>query len=53
MNDFFEMSGYAPYVWSCVGISLVVLTALVLEARVGLAKTRTRLRRRLAQEQRP
>ncbi|MEM7282310.1 MAG: heme exporter protein CcmD [Pseudomonadota bacterium] len=50
MNEFFSMSGYAGYVWSCFGISFVVMLALWLEARRTLVKTRVRLTRRLSQE---
>lgn len=50
MNEFFSMSGYGGYVWSCFGISFVVITALVIEARRGLNQTRQHLTRRLAQE---
>lgn len=50
MNDFFSMDGYAGYVWSCFGISLVVVVALIIEAKSGLRKTRNKLAQRLAQE---
>ncbi len=50
MNEFFSMDGYAGYVWSCFGVSLVVVVALVIEAKSGLRKTRDRLAQRLAQE---
>ncbi len=51
MKDFFSMSGYAAYVWSCFGISFFVMLALWIEARRSLAKTRIRLSRRQPQEE--
>ncbi len=45
------MGGYARYVWSAYGISLVVLTATVFLTKRHLTATRARLARRLASRQ--
>lgn len=33
MNEFFHMGGYAAYVWSAYGLSVVVLVLNVIAAR--------------------
>ena len=47
MAEFFDMGGYARYVWSAWGISAVVLVITVALARAGLRNTREQLRVRL------
>ncbi len=45
------MGGYARYVWSAYGISVVVLITTVILTRRNLAMTRKRLARRLRSAQ--
>ena len=33
MTDVFFMGGYGPYVWSCIGLTLIVLTICTVLAR--------------------
>jgi len=47
MAEFFDMGGYARYVWSAWGISAAVLVITVVAARAGLRTTREQLRVRL------
>lgn len=46
MAEFFDMGGYARFVWSAWSISLIVLTATVILVRGGLRRTFERLQRR-------
>ncbi|PLX55478.1 MAG: heme exporter protein CcmD [Chromatiales bacterium] len=46
MKEFLEMGGYAGYVWSSFGLTLIVLIANVVAARRRLANEITRARRR-------
>jgi heme exporter protein D len=50
MNEFFAMGGYAKYVWSAYGISLVVLIFTVVISKRLLANTRERVLRRQASQ---
>lgn len=51
MSEFLAMGGYAKYVWSAFGISLLVLFAAVYLNKRYLAGTQQRvLRRILSQE---
>ncbi|NND54915.1 MAG: heme exporter protein CcmD [Gammaproteobacteria bacterium] len=47
MAEFFDMGGYARYVWSAWGISAVVLLGTVIAVRASLRTTREQLRSRL------
>lgn len=47
MMDFLTMDGYARFVWSAFGISLLVLTATVYFYKRHLRNTQSQLRRRL------
>lgn len=47
MAEFWDMGGYARYVWSSWGISAVVLLAAVIVVRSQLRSTRQQLRLRL------
>lgn len=51
LSDFFQMSGYAPYVWSCYGLTLVVLVGMDWAARRRLREELQRARRRATLEQ--
>jgi heme exporter protein D len=44
MIDFFDMGGFAPYVWSAYGITLVVMLGNVWAAKRLLAKNLERLK---------
>lgn len=33
LNEFINMSGYGPYVWSCYGLTLMVLVGIGVNAR--------------------
>lgn len=46
MAEFFNMGGYAFYVWTAYGIAFVVLTANVLGARACERRLRAELERR-------
>jgi heme exporter protein D len=48
LQEFFHMGGYAAYVWSSVGLTLVVLIANALSARRAVNRELERLRRRFA-----
>lgn len=48
MNEFLAMGGYAKYVWSAWGISLVVLVLAVVLTKRLLDNTRARVLRRQA-----
>ena len=48
MSEFLAMGGYAKYVWSAWGISVVVLVFTVVLTKRALAQTRTRVLRRQA-----
>jgi heme exporter protein D len=45
LRQFFEMGGYALYVWSAYGVSAVVLAALVLASRWRLRRLERELGR--------
>jgi len=45
---FFEMGGYARFLWPCYGITLAVLLLNVYWARQLLARARSEAKRRLA-----
>ncbi len=47
LQDFLHMGGYAGYVWSSFGLTLVVLVANVVLARRRHAAKLTELERRL------
>jgi heme exporter protein CcmD len=50
MSEFLAMGGYAKYVWSAWGISLVVLIVTVLLTKRILTNTRSRVLRRQASQ---
>lgn len=39
MNDMFAMGGYGAYVWSCFGITLLVLVICVVQGRAWHNRT--------------
>lgn len=47
MSDFFDMGGYAAYVWPAYGLTLTIVALNILWARRLLAKSRAEARRRL------
>ena len=47
MRAFFEMGGYAPYVWPAYAVTLAVIVLNVFWARRALARSREEARRRL------
>ena len=51
MTEFLDMGGYARFVWSAYGISLVVLSITVWLTKRSLAATRKSLRQRLQSQQ--
>jgi heme exporter protein D len=48
MIRFFQMGGYAVYVWPCYALTLFVLAANILAARRSLKRAQRDARRRLA-----
>lgn len=46
--DFFDMGGYAAYVWPSYALTLIVVVLNIVWARRLLAKSREEARRRLA-----
>jgi heme exporter protein D len=48
MNEFFDMGGYAAYVWPCFGLTAVVLAWNLLAARRSHAAALQQARRRAA-----
>jgi heme exporter protein CcmD len=51
--DWLDYGKHAPYVWSAVGLTAVVLLWNVIAARRRLASLTERTRRRLAAEETP
>lgn len=51
MTEFLEMGGYAKYVWSAFGLTLVVLVANIVVARQQFRTMQTRLAQRWANQQ--
>jgi heme exporter protein D len=52
VSEFFAMGGYAPYVWSTFGITLVVLVINVIAAKRRLRQVREQLKLRAARDAR-
>jgi heme exporter protein D len=52
MRDFFAMGGYAAWVWSAFGLTLVVLVANELAAGRRYRQAIQRLQLRISREQR-
>jgi heme exporter protein D len=48
MSEFFDMGGYAAYVWPSYGLTLVVVVLNIVWARRLLARSREEARRRIA-----
>jgi heme exporter protein D len=48
LADFFDMGGYAAYVWSSYALTFVVVVLNIVWARRLLVKSREEARRRLA-----
>ena len=48
MSEFFDMGGYAGYVWPAYGITLAVVVLNIVWARRLLTRSREDARRRLA-----
>ena len=47
MREFFDMGGYAAFVWPAYLVTLVVVVLNIVWARRALARSRTEARRRL------
>jgi heme exporter protein CcmD len=47
MSEFWSMSGYGGYVWSCYGLALIVLVANVWAARRRLREEIVQAKRRV------
>jgi heme exporter protein CcmD len=47
MTAFFDMGGYAAYVWPAYAVTLAVVVLNIFWARRALARSRTAARRRL------
>lgn len=52
LADFFNMGGYAVYVWSAFSISFIALLGLVLATRLHSKRLREELKRRQARQKR-
>jgi heme exporter protein D len=48
VSEFFNMGGYAAYVWPAYGLTFVVIVWNIIWARRLLARSREEARRRLA-----
>jgi heme exporter protein D len=48
MIKFFQMGGYAVYLWPCYALTLLVLVANIVAARRSLERAQRDARRRLA-----
>ena len=48
LADFFDMGGYAAYVWPSYALTLIVVVLNIIWARRLLVKSREEARRRLA-----
>jgi heme exporter protein D len=48
VKEFFNMGGYAAYVWPSYGLTLITIVLNIIWARRLLAKSREEARRRLA-----
>jgi heme exporter protein D len=48
LTDFFDMGGYAAYVWPSYALTLIVVVLNIVWARRLLARSREEARRRLA-----
>jgi len=49
VREFFEMGGYAAFVWPAYAVTFLVVVWNILAARRSLARARAEARRRLAQ----
>lgn len=47
MRTFFEMGGYAPYLWPAYAVTLAVVALNIVWARRSLARAREQARQRL------
>ena len=47
LAEFFDMDGYALYVWPCYVLTLIVLVGIAVSARRSLAAEQTRALRRI------
>lgn len=50
-NDFFNMGGYAFEVWTCWGLTTLVIVSLVILYKRGNAKIRQEIAREIRREQ--
>jgi heme exporter protein CcmD len=48
MSQFFEMGGYAAFVWPAYAVTLAAIVLNIVWARRSLARSREEARRRLA-----
>jgi heme exporter protein D len=46
LSEFLHMGGYAPYVWSCYGLTAIVLVGMEWAGRRQLQLAREKARRR-------
>lgn len=46
LNEFIDMGGYGPYVWSCYGLTFAVLIGMGWSSRRQLAAEQITARRR-------
>jgi heme exporter protein CcmD len=53
MRSFFDMGGYAAFVWPAYAVTLAVIVLNVVWARRALARSRTAARRRQGLEEAP
>lgn len=51
MREFLAMGGYAAYVWTCFGITALVIVANLVAARRRFGSTVERLARRLDRQE--
>jgi heme exporter protein CcmD len=53
MKEFFDMGGYAAYVWPAYVVTLAVVVLNIVWARRALARSRAEARRRLIAQGEP
>lgn len=48
MSEFWSMSGYGAYVWSCYALTFIVMLWNAISARRALQRQKQRAKRRIA-----
>lgn len=48
--EFFHMGGYAPYVWSSWGLTLVILLWQFIQPKLANARIKSEIRRQIKRE---